>query len=207
MASKRSLTTVRARLVSAPAGSGARRVFRPIAVGPAVLVRPVGSTSPWQVPVTVDGMLVPVAPASQAALARDVARLTSSGHRVRITAALVTPRDVADRPTDAPRVPLRTRAEFYGWSLLYQFPDMHGLALVDVHERFPDLPAIYESPLELVDRVEFLERRGIATRPLVVMVQPGDFRTAADGRIVNRFFPEGRFRTRPGRGWPEHHVI
>ena len=47
------------------------------------------------------------------------------------------------------------RPEFYGWSLLYQLPGDGDLARVDPHESLADLPAFYESPLELADRQAF----------------------------------------------------
>lgn len=198
------VTSVRARLVTGAAEDRQRpRWFRPLVVGPAVLVRPCDGRGPWQVPVTADGRLRPVAPASRTALAHDVARLVRCGHRVRVTAALVSPVDAVDGHDDLPH-PSRspTRTDFYGWSLLYQFPDMHDVALVDPHEQFVDLPAMYESPLELVDRAEFLAGKGIASRPLVVVVQPHDFSADADGRWVNRFYPESVLRPRRHRGWP-----
>lgn len=198
MAMSLPVTTVRARLVTGAAGRGTRpRWFRPLVVGTAVLVRTCDSRGPWQVPVTADGRLRPVAPASRRALAHDIARLARCGHRVRVTAALVSPVDAIDGHDEMPgasRSPIRT--DFYGWSLLYQFPDMHDVALVDPHDQFVDLPAMYESPLELVDRAEFLASKGIASRPLVIVVQPQDFSVDEAGRPRNRFFPNSVLRPR-----------
>ena len=205
MAFSRTVMPVRARLVTdgAAGRQGRPRWFRPLVIGPAVLVRKSASHGPWQVPVTVDGRLRPVAPTGRSALAHDIRRLVRCGHQVRVTAALVSPLDASDRHLPIDRtLPPRIRTDFYGWSLLYQLPDANDVALVDPHDHVADLPAMYESPLELVDRAEFLAGKGIASRPLAVVVQQDDFTVDATGRLVNRFFPDGDIRYRSGRGWP-----
>lgn len=205
MAFSQPVMKLRARLATgAPeGGEGRPRVYRPLVIGPAVLVRRSDTRGPWEVPVTADGRLRPVVPTSRSALARDLARLTHCGHQVRVTAALVAPVDASDgQNLIGETVQPRIGTDFYGWSLLYQFPHLQDVARVDPHEHHPDLPAMYESPLELVDRAEFLASHGITSRPLAVVVQPADFTADAAGRLVNRFFPDGQFRIGKRRGWP-----
>ena len=179
--------SIAARLVSTPPAAPARsspalrqRMYRPLIVGAAILRRPTGSGERWLVPVSRDGRLWPLAPLSQAAVRGRVRGLCGAGLECRVAAALAVPADVSP----AMRFVVgrsRPGVEFYGWSLLYQLPAMRGVAFVDPHTDLPDLPAIYESPLEVIDRAEFLASRGVVTRPLVVVTQTEDF----TGRIAD----------------------
>jgi hypothetical protein len=192
-----------ARLVVEPpfadhAARPVRRRYRPLVVGPAVRIRRGGG--PWLVRVSTDGRLLPRA-WRPAGLRSCLRRLELAGILHRVAAALVAPQDLAGPPPRLVPDDRRPRAEFYGWSLLYQLPGMRGLAAVDPHERFADLPAFFESPHELVDRSEFLASRGIPCRPLALITQPGDFVIAAHGRRCNRFYPGERFRRPSGLGW------
>lgn len=119
----------------------------------------------------------------------------------RLAAALVAPQDIDGRPARLVADARPPRSYFYGWALLYQLPGMGTLALVDAHDRFPDLPAFFESPAELVDRATFLASNGVMSRPLALFTQPADFVVAADGSVRNRFYPEGRFQRPADRGW------
>ena len=176
-----------------------RGTYRPLAIGPAVLFRPQSAGGRWVVTVSADGLLQPRGPRSlPAAIARSRS-LRADGIMARAAVALVAPEDV---PLGQPAGPLATddgpRHDCYGWALLYQLPGMRGMAVVDPHDRFDDLPAFYESPLELVDRVAYLADRDIPTRPLALVTQVDDFRPGPDGRICNRFYPRGSFRRRWG---------
>jgi hypothetical protein len=84
---------------------------------------------------------------------------------------------------------------------LYQLPGIRGIGFVDPHESFPDLPAFFESPLELLDRATFLHGKGIVTRPLAVLTRPEDFNRGADGTPVNRFFSEASFARPANLAW------
>jgi hypothetical protein len=183
-------------------GSLGRRYFRPLVVGPAILRRAAGSGGPWTVDLDRDRWLRPRAP-RPAALPWVVERLRSRGLECRVAAALACPQDAtgaspASASPPPPELRLPTCSEFYGWAVLYQPRGMRGRALVDADDRFDDLPACFELPLELLDRTAYLEARGIPSRPIAVVTQPEDFVVAADGRLRNRFFPEAEFRLRRG---------
>jgi len=172
--------------------------YRPLAIGAVVLFRPRSAAGRWVVTVSDEGLLLPRGPRSlPAAIARSRS-LRASGIMARAAVALLAPEDVSHA---APRVrggghPAGLRHDCYGWSLLYQLPGVRGMAHVDPHERFADLPAFYESPLELVDRAAHLAERGIASRPLALVTQLDDFQPSGDGRMCNRFYPRGVFRRR-----------
>jgi hypothetical protein len=175
-----------------------RGTYRPLAIGAAVLLRPRSASGRWVVSVSTDGLLRPRGPRwLPAAIARSRS-LRAAGIMARAAVALVAPEDVALAQPLAGRLTAggSLRHDCYGWSLLYQLPGMRGMACVDAHERFADLPAFYESPLEFVDRAAFLAERGILSRPLALVTQLDDFRPSGDGRMHNRFYPRGSFRRR-----------
>jgi hypothetical protein len=165
----------------------------------------------WTIDVSEDGRLLPHAPRSAGQFHRIVGLHRALGRTCRVGAALATPAELA-APADRPVVPVRSpraaalddasgrrRPEIYGWSLMYQLPGMRGTATIDPHEQFDDLPAFFESPLELIDRSTFLAARGIANRPIALLTRPEDFvRCETGGRWGNRFYPQARFR-RPCR--------
>lgn len=180
------------------------QLYRPLIAGPAILRR-VDGAGPWQVTVSVDGLLRPLVPGSGAAVRRLMVRQRRSGVLCRIGLALVSPEDLlraasCNRGDDAharsqARDPARRlRMEIYGWSLMIQLPGIRGIATVDAHDTIDDLPAFYESPLELVDRANHLAARGIPSRPIAVVTQPEDFEHREDGCLLNRFHPQTRFR-------------
>lgn len=186
-----------------PAPSLARRpVYRPLVVGTAILYRPHDGSmdSKWHVHVSPNGLLWPVAPQSRPGLQRALKRHRAIGLRCRLVAALLTPDDVlhaqAIPNVDDGSPPQRHRTlptEIYGWSLLYQLPHMRSTGVIDAHERFEDLPAYYESALELIDRSTFLAAKGICSRPIALVTRPEDFRSLAGSRPCNKFFPHVRF--------------
>ncbi|MFM8414123.1 MAG: hypothetical protein ACKOCX_05305 [Planctomycetota bacterium] len=191
---------VRSRLVSQVPRGGEipprrQRVYRPLVVGPAVLRRH-GPGEPWTAVVSTDGRLWPEVPPG---LGRRPRWLLGGAHRV--AAALVAPQDLDGRPVRLIAERRPTRSEFYGWALLYQLPGMRGLALADTHERFSDLPALFESPAELVDRTTFLASKGVVSRPLALFTQPADFVVTAEGELQNRFYPGERFHRPADLGW------
>jgi hypothetical protein len=174
------------------------RCYRPLVVGPAILYRPAVGNEPWTVDVSDDGRMLPLAPRSPEALRQAVAAHRARG-LCRVATALVCPADV---PAFGPAAVSATcipclRSEFYGWSLMIQPPGVRGRAFVDRHDAVPDLPACFELPLELVDRIAFLEARGFNTRPIALITRPEDFDTVA-GTWRNRFRPEAAFH-RPCR--------
>ena len=190
------------------------RCYRPFVIGPAILYRPRHGAEPWTVDVAEDGRLLPRVPTSPHMLRRTLAGLRRRGLQCRVATTLICPADVAaagDCCTAEPRDDGRLRSEIYGWSLMYQPPGVTGRAFasqsrwwrrtgrafVDRHDVFPELPACFELPLELIDRVSFLEGRGIRTRPIALITRPEDFEPVA-GCWRNRFRPEARF-ARPCR--------
>ena len=186
-----------------PAPSLARKpVYRPLVVGSAILYRPHHGSkrSRWHVHVSPNGLLWPVAPQSRPGLQRALNRHRAMGLRCRLGSALLTPDDVLHAqamPNVGDGSPLRRHktlpTEIYGWSLLYQLPHMRSTGVIDAHERFEDLPAYYESALELIDRSTFLAAKGICSRPIALITRPEDFRLLAGTRPCNRFFPHARF--------------
>lgn len=203
------LVTTSVRLVSE-----SRRLLRPLFAGLAILYRDSQAGTTWTIDISEDGRLLPHAPRSSEQLERIVSLHRALGRTCRVGAALATPADLAgglaDGPVRRPRVAAsdaasaRRRPEIYGWALMYQLPGMRGAAAIDPHDRFDDLPAFFESPLELIDRSVFLAARGILNRPVAVLTRPEDFvrRETVDGETgndwVNRFYPRARFR-RPCR--------
>lgn len=173
------------------------RCYRPLVIGPAILHRRAGGTGPWTVAVSRDGRLLPLVPASPAPFHAARVRHGAAGRRCRIVTALVCP---ADFPGPGRRAaapfggPSSLRSEIYGWSLMYQPPGLVGRAIVDADDALPELPACFELPLELVDRIAFLESRGFRTRPIAVVTRPEDFAVVA-GRRRNRYRPDARFGT------------
>lgn len=181
-------------------------VYRPLVVGAAILREPIERGDPWRVTLDAGPGVRPRAPASRAAIKGQVAALRRAGVACRLAAALVAPEDVVSTPPalDEEQVIRRTyrcRSEFYGWSLLYHVPGMPRIGFIEPHHTFRHLPSFFDSPLDLVDRSEFLARRGVRSRPLALLTQPEDFDRAADGTLVNRYVPHGTLR-RPSRlGW------
>jgi hypothetical protein len=174
-----SVRSIAARLVglppapAQPADPIRGATYRPLIVGAAILRR-AADADRWSVPVSRDGRLRPLAPASRAGVVARLRALRAAGFPARIAASLVTPEDMTPGLLRRRRC-ARPAVAFYGWALLYQLPPMRGVAWVDPHEEFAELPAFYESPLELIDRAEFLADRGVTTRPLAVIAQAGDF--------------------------------
>jgi hypothetical protein len=191
------LTVVDLPLRLLPSGDD-QACYRPLAIGRAVLTQSVQG-GPWWLQVSLDGTLRPRG-----------SRMPLPSHstsRTREAVVLISPEDF--------RVPVRRRAAgtsrhrdglgqltgsgIYGWCLMYQPPGMHGIAIIDAHESCDELPAYFELPLELLDRAEFLTRRGIRSRPLALLAQPDDFLTPPEGGPPqSRFFPS----VRPGN--PPH---
>ena len=193
-----------ARLVSA--ADPAARCYRPLVTGPALLERPPGRDA-WTVAIACDRRLMPRAPGPVAMLTHRARGLTARGGVCRIGVAVVGPLDALGPAvrrsaefrgaTPSPRL----RLDIYGWALMYQPPGMWGRAMVDADGRFADLPAVFELPLELIDRAEFLESRGFRTRPLLVPTVPADFVVGPDGRLRNRFFPDAACRQPARLDW------
>lgn len=184
-------------------GRGARST---IVLGPAILVRPAEGRGPWTLSVRDDGPLEPVAPRCPKRLSRMLCRFARQGVHHRMASAIAVPSDfqrhripLAGRLLDARRTARPTvrsggsrsavRHTIYGWALAYRFPDSTGPALVDPHDDVPDLPAFYESPVELLDRIGHLEVRGIETRPIALLVREDDFIRNDRGAWINRYFP------------------
>jgi len=187
-----------------PARTGRRRtLYRPWIVGPAILTRPpqnlpadgVEKQELWQVDVSDDGRLLPLAPRLPADIQQVLEFRRALGMVCRVAVSLLVPTDmppplVGELFEPGPQAKNRSRlpVEIYGWSLLYQLPHMRGRGVIDSHDRFCDLPAFYESPLELVDRSAFLTARGIPHRPLALLTQPEDFVPAQTGRGSRNLF-------------------
>jgi hypothetical protein len=168
---------------------GRRHRFRLLVIGPAVLVQP--EPGPWWVTVAGGRGLRPVA----AGLRAGAVGLQSA---VRVAAALLDPLDLATGGPELltalhPPRPAAAGTEFYGWSLLYRLPG-DDAARVDPDDHFPELPAFYESPLELADRQEFLGRRGVPTRVLALLTSRTDFDISPGRSPRNRYFDHADWR-------------
>ncbi|MCE9631647.1 MAG: hypothetical protein K8S94_13145 [Planctomycetia bacterium] len=187
-------------LPAVPMAAGGRlRTYRLLAIGPALLERSSATTGPWHVRVTTDGSFLPRAPRSPAGFERRITALRSGGGVARLGAAILEPRDLSCvaaelRPTLRGHGRASLRHEFYGWALMYQLPDSRGIGLVDPHDEFTDLPAFFESPLELADRQEYLARRCVATRAIALVTQPEDFDAGEQAVPWNRYCPAARWR-------------
>ncbi|MFM9059409.1 MAG: hypothetical protein ACKOSQ_09850 [Planctomycetaceae bacterium] len=199
MLPRTTFTTALARLVSGSSDPRLARCYRPLVAGPALLRRPPGAPT-WTVALESDSLLRPRTPRRAEDLERLAAGLVRRGIACRLGAAVAGPLDVTAldvRGTGdhrAGRLPRRLRLDIYGWALMYQPPGLRGRAVVDADERFEGLPAVFELPLELLDRADFLESRGVRTRPLVIPTRPEDFAAGPDGRPRNRFFPDASLR-------------
>lgn len=199
MTPRPTFTKALARLVPAAARAEHARWYRPLVTGPAVLVR-APAAARWTVDIACDRVLRPRTPRCVAGIDRLARLLARRGGDCRVGATMIGPLDVtspggerrAEEPLDLPERPLRL--DIYGWALMYQPPGMRGRAVVDADDRLPDLPAVFELPLELIDRTEFMEARGFRTRPLVILTRPEDFAPGPDGRLRNRFFSEAPCR-------------
>lgn len=195
-----------ARLVPGGAQSRGVRRYRPMVTGAAVLWKPPRSER-WIVDLDGDRPLRPRAPAHPDGVASVIRSFGERGLTARVGVVLADPLDglPADglRPNAVgpPARGSRVRVDIYGWALMYQPPNLRGRAVVDVDDRFPDLPAVFELPLELLDRAAFLESRGFGTRPLLIPAVAGDFEPGSDGRRHNRFFPTASFRRPLGLDW------
>lgn len=173
--------------------SRGQRVFRPLLIRPAILVRPSGSQGAWRVDVE-DGLLLPACPPTAQGIMSVVRYHESVGGTCRLTAALALPVD--SRGAALRRFTGRRRPclDMFGWAIMYQLPGTTGTALVDGHEELALLPAFYECPFQLIDRSEFLTARGIRHRPLAIVVRPEDV-TAEPSAVA----PSDRRRRRARR--------
>lgn len=174
--------------------------YRPLAIGRTLLTRS-GDVGPWWVQVSLDGTLRPRRSRTPS--------VPASAPRTREAVVLISPEDVcgpvrrcvAGRSRHRGGLGRLMGSDIYGWCLMYQPPGMHGIAVIDAHECCDELPAYFELPLELLDRAEFLGRRGIRSRPLALLAQPGDFETPSTGGPPrNRFLPGVRLGQPPHDG-------
>jgi hypothetical protein len=191
------LTRLPATLLAEGGAEALDRRYRLLVVGPALLHRPLGDLGPWRVRVSTDGSLLPLSPATAGGLAGRLAALRRTG-RARLGAAILEPPDLplvgpSLRDAFRQRAAASRRREFYGWSLLYRLPGDDD-ALIDPDERFPDLPAAYESPLELADRQAFLARRGVPSRAIALLTQRDDFDVVEGTVRRNRYCPQASWR-------------
>lgn len=194
--------------------------YRPLVIGCVRLVRSKEAGGEWLTRVLRIGWIWPTAWALAGTVRREghrggrhlAARLSHSGSRhhqqqaiQRLTLGLLCGADLRPLGQEPPALQLQPcDADIYGWSLLYQPQRLGGpaggLAVVDANPDIPELPAFYESPLELADRLDFLDRRGIPARPLALVTRPEDFvrEHQPQGGMAacrhNQFIPDGRFR-------------
>ena len=181
-----------------------RRTLRPLVLGPAILHRQADTQGPWRIDLADDHALIPHVPECPHGLRRVIALHEALGHTARVALALASPGDASGHRRLAGVEATRGRGlstvpEIYGWSLMYQLPGMQGTATIDPHDQFDELPAFFESPLELIDRSTFLAARGIANRPIALLTRPEDFVRCETGPgWGNRFYPQAHFR-RPCR--------
>ena len=194
--------------------------YRPLVIGCVRLVKSTEAGGEWLTHVLRTGWIrptawavaAPVRPEGHCGGRRLATRLSSSGSShpqqqaiQRLALGLLCGADLRPLSQAPPALQLQPcDADIYGWSLLYQPQRLGGpaggLAVVDANPDIPELPAFYESPLELADRLDFLDRRGVPARPLALVTRPEDFgredqrRPGMSSCRQNRFIPEGRFR-------------
>jgi hypothetical protein len=167
------VTVVNLPLRLIPAGGGSPR-YRPLAIGLAQIRRSTAGGS-WWVQVSLDGCLRPVWHEG----------LLEAGTAVkpcRTAIALLAPEDLRDsvahclrrRPNLRGALARFRGCDIHGWCIMYQPPGLRGVAVVDAHESCDELPAFFELPLELLDRMEFLATRGIPSRALALLAEPDD---------------------------------
>ncbi len=195
-----------ARLVSGGAQTQGGRCYRPMVTGAAILWKTPQSER-WIVDLDGDRPLRPRTPAHPGGVASVIRSFEDRGLTARVGVVLADPLDglpaagLRPNAVDPPACGSRVRVDIYGWVLMYQPPNLRGRAFVDVDDRFPDLPGVFELPLELLDRAAFLETRGFGTRPLLIPAVASDFEPGSDGRRHNRFFPTASFRRPLGLDW------
>jgi len=194
--------------------------YRPLVIGCVRLLRSTEDGGEWLTRVLRTGWIRPtdwafagmVRPEGHCGGRRFATGLSNggSGHHPqqamqRLTLGLLCGADLRPLSQEPPALQLQScDADIYGWSLLYQPQRLGGpagsLAVVDANSDIPELPAFYESPLELCDRLDFLDRRGIPARPLALVTRPEDFfrrgqpQPGMSSCRQNRFIPAGRFR-------------
>ena len=187
------------RLLARQRGCMRRRTLRPLVLGPAILHRQADTQGPWRIDLADDQALIPHVPECPHGLRRVIALHEALGHTARVALALASPGDASGHRRLAGVEATRGRGlstvpEIYGWSIMYRLPHQRFEAFIDPHDDHADLPAFYESPLELLDRTAFLAAKRIAHRVLALVTQPEDFEK--DGRRKpgrNRFYPHSRF--------------
>jgi hypothetical protein len=156
----------------AGAGPASRHRYRPLVIGQAWLERPAGS-GPWLVRLTDVGWLRP-APEPY-----------GSGLQAW---AILCPEDLSPEAGAAPclscvpegaETSRSEEIEIQGWCLMYDpAASAAGLstrhvgggrvAYVDASDGDPRMPAVFELPGELFERLEYLANRGIPARPLAL---------------------------------------
>ena len=176
-----------------------RRTLRPLVVGPALLRRPTDGGGPWRVDLADADGLVPHAPASRRDLRNVIALHGALGHICRLALALASPLDAVAHARPSGRDDRRAAADppvpdIYGWSIMYRLPGQGTEAIVDPHDEHPGLPAFYDNPLEVVDRMAYLAARRIPHRVLALVTRPEDFERLDDHPAPrNRYYPQSRF--------------
>jgi hypothetical protein len=180
-------------------GGGRQQTYRFLAIGTAILERSTRTAGPWHVRVSTDGSFLPRAPRTPAGLERRLTARRDGGGISRLGAALLEPRDLPSvasqlRPTLRGRGQASLWHEFYGWALMYQLPGDRGIGRVDPHDEFTDIPAFFESPLEVADRQEHLASRGIFARAIALVTQPEDFDAVDEAIPWNRYSPLARWQ-------------
>ena len=187
------------RLLARQCGGMQRRILRPLVLGPAILTRQAKAGGPWRVDLADDQALIPHDPGSWHSLRRVIALHEALGHTARVALVLASPRDAGGRRRratidESPRGARPPVPEIYGWSIMVRPPHSRFEAFVDPHDEHPDLPAFYESPLELLDRTAFLAAKHVSHRVLALITRPEDFEQCAERAVRrNRFYPQSRF--------------
>lgn len=164
-------------------------LYAPLVLGQAILHGPDARSHRWRVHVSADGRLMPLGPRSAAAVAGRLRSLRAINAICRVGEAMLSTLDFTeDLCLLHPEPEADKSIECYGWSLLYQSQSA-GVGLIDAHEEFTELPAFYESALELLDRAAFLDSKGVRSRAVAIVADETDIVVDSLGRRHNRFFP------------------
>jgi len=78
------------------------------------------------------------------------------------------------------------KSAIYGWSIVWKPRDQERW-LVDDNEEDNGLPAIFEDWEMAVDRLKYLDSKGVAGRMVAVLVHPSDFSVDGTNKFVDGF--------------------
>lgn len=76
------------------------------------------------------------------------------------------------------------KSAIYGWSIVWK-PQGQDKWVIDDHEESNGLPAIFEDWNMAVDRLAYLESKGVVGRMVAVLVHPSDFKVDGKNKFID----------------------